>query len=63
MDPFENQYHVIVNLKFVTFKFPSSYRASMYYQKYLTDFLTSIGKKDIPLEEVTEDFGKSYKAT
>ena len=30
--------------------------------KYLTDFLTSIGKKDIPLEEVTEDFGKSYKA-
>ena len=40
----------------------SSYRSSMYYQKYLTDFLTSIGKKDIPLEEVTEDFGKSYKA-
>ncbi len=34
----------------------------MYYQKYLTDYLTSLGKKDINLEEVTEDFGKSYKA-
>ena len=40
----------------------SSYRASMYYQKYLTDFIASIGRKDLPLEEVTEDFGKSYKA-
>lgn len=40
----------------------SSYRHSMYYQKYLTDFLTSLGRKDIDLEEVTEDFGKSYKA-
>lgn len=40
----------------------SSYRASMYYQKYLTDYLTSLGKKDIALEDVTEEFGKSYKA-
>ena len=40
----------------------SSYRASMYYQKYLADFLASIGKKDISLEEVTDDFGKSCKA-
>lgn len=40
----------------------SSYRHSMYYQKYLTDFLISLDKKDIDLEEVTEDFGKSYKA-
>lgn len=40
----------------------SSYRHSMYYQKYLTDYLASSGKKDIALEEVTEDFGKSYKA-
>lgn len=40
----------------------SSYRHSMYYQKYLTDYLASFGKKDIALEEVTEDFGKSYKA-
>lgn len=40
----------------------SSYRASMYYQKYLTDYLTSLGKKDIALEYVTEEFGKSYKA-
>ncbi len=40
----------------------SSYRGSMYYQKYLTDYLASFGKKDINLEEVTEDFGKSYKA-
>lgn len=34
----------------------------MYYQKYLTDYLASFGKKDIAFEEVTEDFGKSYKA-
>ena len=40
----------------------SSYRHSMYYQKYLTDYLASFGKKDIAFEEVTEDFGKSYKA-
>ena len=40
----------------------SSYRNSMYYQKYLTDYLASFGKKDISLEDVTEDFGKSYKA-
>ena len=40
----------------------SSYRASMYYQKYLADFLASIGKKDISLEEVKDDFGKSCKA-
>lgn len=40
----------------------SSYRSSMYYQKYLTDYLVSIGRKDIAFEEVTEDFSKSYKA-
>ena len=40
----------------------SSYRSSMYYQKYLTDYIVSSGKKDICFEEVTEDFGKSYKA-
>ena len=40
----------------------SSYRHSMYYQKYLIDYLTSFGKQDIALEEVTEDFGKYYKA-
>ena len=40
----------------------SSYRASMYYQKYLTDFIASTGRKDMLLEEMTEDFGKSYKA-
>ncbi|WP_289747566.1 site-specific integrase [uncultured Bacteroides sp.] len=40
----------------------SSYRHSMYYQKYLADYLASFGKKDIALEEVTEEFGKSYKA-
>ena len=32
----------------------SSYRHSMYYQKYLTDYLASFGKKDIALEEVQE---------
>ena len=30
----------------------SSYRSSMYYQKYLTNYLMSLGKKDIGLEEV-----------
>lgn len=40
----------------------STYRGSKYYQKYLTDYLTSFGKKDIALKDVTEDFGKSYKA-
>lgn len=40
----------------------STYRGSMYYQKYLADYLASFGKKDIDLEEVTEEFGKSYKA-
>ena len=30
--------------------------------EYLTDYIASFGKKDIALEEVTEDFGKSYKA-
>mgnify|MGYP002509178313 CR=1 FL=1 len=46
----------------VEIDFISSYRHSMYYQKYLTDYLASFGKKDIAFEEVTEDFGKSYKA-
>lgn len=40
----------------------SSYRSSMYYQKYLTDYIVSSGKKDINFEDITEDFGKSYKA-
>lgn len=30
----------------------SSYRASMYYQKYLTDFIASIGRKDLPMQKV-----------
>lgn len=33
-----------------------------YFQKYLTDYLASLGKKDIAFEEITEDFGKNYKA-
>ena len=40
----------------------STYRSSQYYQKYLADYLTSMGKEDIAFEEVTEDFGKGYKA-
>ena len=40
----------------------SSYRHSMYYQKYLADYLASFGKNDIVLEDVTEEFGKAYKA-
>jgi transposase len=40
----------------------STYRQSQYFQKYLTDYLASLGKKDIAFEEITEDFGKNYKA-
>ena len=40
----------------------STYRHSKYFQKYLTDYLTSMGKEDIALDEVSEDFGKGYKA-
>lgn len=40
----------------------STYRQSLYFQKYLTDYLVSLGKKDIAFEEITEDFGRNYKA-
>ena len=40
----------------------STYRSSQYYQKYLADYLTSMGKENIAFEEVTDDFGKGYKA-
>ena len=40
----------------------STYRHSQYFQKYLTDYLISMGKKDIAFEDITEDFGKGYKA-
>ena len=32
----------------------STYRSSQYYQKYLADYLTSMGKEDIAFEEVTD---------
>lgn len=40
----------------------STYRQSQYFQKYLADYLTSMGKEDIAFEDVTEDFAKGYKA-
>ena len=40
----------------------STYRHSGYYQKYLKDYLTSLGKEDIGFTDITEDFGSSYKA-
>lgn len=40
----------------------STYRQSQYFQKYLTDYLISMGKKDIAFGDITEDFGKGYKA-
>jgi len=40
----------------------STYRNSKYYQKYLADFLVSMGKNDIEFTDITEDFGSSYKA-
>ena len=40
----------------------STYRQSQYFQKYLTDYLVSLGKKGIAFEEITEDFGRNYKA-
>ena len=40
----------------------STYRHSGYYQKYLKDYLASLGKEDIEFSDITEDFGSSYKA-
>ena len=40
----------------------STYRHSGYYQKYLKEYLTSLGKEDIEFTDITEDFGNSYKA-
>ena len=40
----------------------STYRHSGYYQKYLKEYLTSLGKEDIEFTDITEDFGSSYKA-
>ena len=40
----------------------STYRHSGYYQKYLKDYLTSLGKEDIEFSDITEEFGSSYKA-
>ena len=40
----------------------STYRNSTYYQKYLKDYLTSLGKEDIDFTDITEEFGSSYKA-
>lgn len=40
----------------------STYRHSGYYQKYLKEYLTSLGKEDIEFSDITEDFGSSYKA-
>lgn len=40
----------------------STYRHSGYYQKYLKDYLTSLGKEDIEFCDITEEFGNSYKA-
>ena len=40
----------------------STYRNSKYYQKYLADFLVSIGKTDMDFADITEEFGSSYKA-
>lgn len=40
----------------------SSYRASRYYQRYLSEFMLSNGNTDIRIDEVTEEFGKSFKA-
>lgn len=40
----------------------STYRNSKYYQKYLKDYLTSVGKEDIDFTDITEEFGNAYKA-
>ena len=40
----------------------SIYRHSGYYQKYLKEYLTSLGKEDIEFTDITEEFGNSYKA-
>lgn len=40
----------------------STYRESGYNQKYLAEYLTSTGKSDIPVADVTGEFGHAYKA-
>lgn len=40
----------------------SSYKQSKYGQRYLRDFILANGKTDIPFTEITEGFGKEYKA-
>lgn len=40
----------------------STYRHSKYFQKYLSDYIVSMGKQDIAFEEITEEFGTGYKA-
>ena len=32
------------------------------YQKYLKDYLTSLGKDDMEFADITEEFGNAYKA-
>lgn len=40
----------------------STYRESGYNQRYLAEYLTSTGKSDIPVADVTGEFGHAYKA-
>ena len=40
----------------------STYRESGYNQRYLAEYLTSTGKSDIPVADVTGKFGHAYKA-
>ncbi len=40
----------------------STYRSSGYYQNYLRQFLATMGKEDIAFTDITEEFGRNYKA-
>lgn len=40
----------------------STYRESGYNQRYLAEYLTSTGRSDIPVADVTGEFGHAYKA-
>ena len=40
----------------------STYRSSAYYQNYIREFLAEMGKDDILFTDITEEFGREYKA-
>lgn len=51
-----------LRVRSVQIKSKSSYRHSGYYQNYLRQFLDTMNKEDIAFADITEQFGRDYKA-